>query len=238
MNGNPNFTEDQMLERARLRVVLLTIGINIAVVSLLMFAPWSNWRTGLGLNCLDNAILLAHTIRRRDRVMLHLLVFGLVVGFVELLADAWLVDWTKTLDYSLGGGPMLWRSPIWMPLAWEVVTVQFGYLGIRLFEKLGVSGLALVGLLGALNIPFYEEMALHIHWWRYHDCKMFLHTPYYIIVGEFFIAVALGYLARNVRATRWPYTLTSAFMAGLSIFAGYAIPYLLIDYRFIRIQIY
>ena len=53
----------------------------------------------------------------------------------ELAADAWLVDYTRTLDYSIGGGPMLWRSPIWMPLAWEVVTVQFGYVGLRLWER-------------------------------------------------------------------------------------------------------
>jgi hypothetical protein len=29
------------------------------------------------------------------------------VGFKELAADAWLVDYTKTLDYSIGGGPMI-----------------------------------------------------------------------------------------------------------------------------------
>jgi len=232
MNGHTiSFAENETaLERSRLRVVLFTIGINVAFVSLLAFAPWSDWRTGLALNSLDNALLLAHTIRRRDRVMLHLLAFGLVVGFVELSADAWLVDWTKTLDYSLGGGLMIWRSPIWMPLAWEVVTVQFGYIGVRLFEKFGARGLLVTGLLGALNIPFYEEMALHIHWWRYSRCKMFLHTPYYIIIGEFFIAIALGFLARNVRAARWPRTLASAVIAGLIIFVGYAIPHLLIDH--------
>ena len=49
-----------------------------------------------------------------------------MVGLAELLADAWLVDYTRTLDYSIGGGPMIWRSPVWMPQAWEVVAVQFG----------------------------------------------------------------------------------------------------------------
>jgi hypothetical protein len=45
---------------------------------------------------------------------------GVVVGFTELAADAWLV--------------VIWRSPLWMPLAWEVVAVQFGYVGLRLWE--------------------------------------------------------------------------------------------------------
>jgi hypothetical protein len=34
---------DPALERGRLRVVIATIIINIVVVSLLTFAPWSDW---------------------------------------------------------------------------------------------------------------------------------------------------------------------------------------------------
>jgi hypothetical protein len=69
-----------------------------------------------------------------------------------------------TLDYSIGGGPMIWRSPFWMPLAWEVMARQFGYIGLRLWEHFAKGGVLMIGLLGALNIPFYEEMARRIHW--------------------------------------------------------------------------
>jgi hypothetical protein len=47
--------------------------------------------------------------------------FGLIVGLSELPADAWLTNFTRSLDYWVGGGPMLWPSPVWMPLAWEIV---------------------------------------------------------------------------------------------------------------------
>ena len=114
------------LERGRLRVVIATIVINVVAVSLLTFAPWSDWRTGAALNIVDNCLLVGFTIVRRDALLARFLLFGLVVGLAELLADAWLVDYTRTLDYSIGGGPMIWRSPVWMPLAWEVVAVQFG----------------------------------------------------------------------------------------------------------------
>src|SRR5213075_2951491 len=127
------------------------------------------------------------------------LLFGLVVGFTELAADAWPVDYMHTLDYSIGGGPMLWRSPFWMPLAWEVVAVQFGYIGLRLSERFGGQGLMAVALLGAVNIPFYEEMAKRIHWWQYRGCRMISGTPYYIILGELGIALALAVLARTLR---------------------------------------
>jgi hypothetical protein len=97
------------LDRARLRIVLATVVINIVAVALLVFAPWSNWRTGLALNLFDNFLLLAFVFLRRDLLIARLMIFGLAVGFAELSADAWLVVHTRTLDYSIGGGPMLWR---------------------------------------------------------------------------------------------------------------------------------
>ena len=174
---------DRKLERGRLRIVIATIVINVVAVSLLSFAPWSDWRTGAALNFVDNCLLSGFILVRRDPLLGRFIVFGLAVGFTELAADAWLVDYTGTLDYSIGGGPMIWRSPLWMPLAWEVVAVQFGYIGLRLWERFGKLGLIMIGLIGAINIPFYEAMARRIHWWEYSGCKMISFTPWYIILG-------------------------------------------------------
>lgn len=218
---------ERQLERERLIVILATVGINVLVVSLLTFVPSSNWRMGLALNLIDNLILIGFTIAQKDRVMGRLLLFGLVVGIVELATDAWIVDFTHTLDYAWGGGPMIWRSPMWMPAAWEVVAVQFGYLGLRLHERFGLRGLLAIGILGAINIPFYEEMALKIHWWRYHDALMApgTHTPWAIIVGEFFIAVSLSICARWTRKHGLVQSLVAGVIAGASIFPLYALPY-------------
>ena len=147
---------DISLERGRLCVVVATVVINVVAVSLLTFAPWSDWRTGAALNIVDNCLLIGFTLVRRDALLGRFLLFGIVVGFCELPGDAWLVDYTGTLDYSIGGGPMIWRSPLWMLLAWEVVAVQFGYVGLRLWERFGKIGLLMIGLLGAINIPFYR----------------------------------------------------------------------------------
>lgn len=217
------------LERQRLIVVLVTIALNVVAVSLFTRIPWSDWKTGLALNLVDNALLWIHVFRMRDLLMVRLLLFGLVVGIVELVADAWLVDVTKTLDYSIGGGPMLWRSPIWIPLAWQIVAVQFGYIGLRLCEAMGWPGLVVTGMLGAINIPFYEEMALHIHWWRYSNCRMFFHTPYYIVLGEFLIAAALGWLATATRLRSWGRPVFVGALGGLAILAGYAAAWLITD---------
>jgi hypothetical protein len=80
----------------------------------------------------EKALPVAFSVRYKDRLVARLMLVGLAVRVAELAADAWLVDATGTFDDSLGGGPMLWRSPAWMPLAWEMVGVQIGYLGLGL----------------------------------------------------------------------------------------------------------
>ncbi len=220
---------DVSLERGRLRVVLATIAINIVAVSLLAFAPWSDWRTGAALNLIDNCLLVGFAIVRRDVLLARFLVFGLAVGITELPADAWLVDYTRTLDYSVGGGPMIWRSPLWMPLAWEVVAVQFGYIGLRLWERFGRAGLVLIALLGAVNIPFYEEMARKIYWWQYSGCRMLSFTPWYIILGEFGIALVLALLARTLRSGSWRVALVAGITGGAAIFVCYVVAFFITD---------
>jgi hypothetical protein len=226
----PSSADASSLERARLVTVLATIAINITAVIVFAFLPGSNWRTAFGLNLVDNIILIAHAVRRRDRLMWHLLLFGLIVGFCELPADAWVVRQTGTLDYSPGGGPFIWCSPFWMPLAWQIVAVQLGYLGLRLWEWRGATGLVLTGLLGGSNIPFYEETARLTHWWEYHNCPMLLHTPYYIIAGEFLIAIVFAILARPLRRQQPMRTILMGFVAGLLIGPAYMIPYVIIQH--------
>ena len=221
------------LERGRLLVVIATVVVNVIAVSLLTFAPWSDWRTGAALNLVDNCLLIGFTVVRRDAVLARFLLFGVVVGLAELAADAWLVDYTGTLDYSIGGGPMIWRSPLWMPLAWEVVAVQFGYIGLRLWERFGRIGLLMIGLLGALNIPFYEERARRIHWWEYSGCTMISFTPWYIILGEFGIAVAFAWLGRTVRRSSRRGAVVTGIVGGASIFVCYAAAFLITD-RLVR----
>jgi hypothetical protein len=217
------------LEPKRLRVVIATIIINILAVALLALVPWSDWRTGLALNLFDNALLIGFAWLHRDGLLARFLLFGLAAGFAELPADAWLVGHTHTLDYSIGGGPMLWRSPVWMPIAWEIVAVQFGYLGLRLQEHFGKFGLTIIGALGAVNIPYYEEMARRIHWWRYSGCRMISGTPYYIILGEFLIAMAFALLVRRIRREDFFTAIFFGAAGGVAIFVAYAIAYGLTD---------
>lgn len=220
---------DDSLAHKRLLLIMTTIGINVVAVALLTMAPWSDWKTGLALNLVDNAILLGFVIKHCDVMLVRFMVFGLAAGFTELAADAWLVDYTKTLDYSIGGGPMLWRSPLWMPFAWEIVAVQFGSIGLWLWNRFGGWGLVGVGLLGSINIPYYEEMARHINWWQYTNCRMLSNTPYYIILGEFGIAILLAILTKRVSQGNLATVFVAGVASGLGIFICYALAYTLTD---------
>ena len=227
-------TAESSLADTRLKVILATIAINIVAVALLIFAPWSDWKTGLALNLVDNALLLGFVATHRDFVLARFMVFGLAVGFAELAADAWLVDYTKTLDYSIGGGPMIWRSPLWMPFAWEVVAVQFGYIGLWLWKRFSRRGLVAIGILGAINIPYYEEMARRINWWQYSNCHMLSYTPYYIILGELGIAILLAVLAKRIPEGTWTSSILAGLAGGVGIFVCYAVAYGITDGLFTR----
>lgn len=124
---------------------------------------------------------------------------------------------------------MMWRSPAWMPLAWEVVAVQFGYLGLRLRERCGGAGLVAIGLLGAVNISYYEEMARRIHWWQYSGCRMISGTPYYIIVGKLMIAVAFALSVKDFRRGSLGKAAVAGIAGGVAIFISYAVGFGLRD---------
>ncbi len=197
-----------------MRTVGITIALSVAAVLILRNKPWSDGRTALALNCVSIAVFLSHIVYYRDRSFARLLLFGLGLGAVELIADALCIRYTRTLDYSVARSPMLGLSPFWMPTAWMVVAAQIGYLGRRLILRFGMfRGIGLTAVLGAVNIPFYEEMAYHAHWWHYQNCRMLGHTPIYIILAELIIGLTLGPLA--IYAMRTGATWRDATLAGL-----------------------
>jgi len=90
----------------------------------------------------------------------------------------------------------------------------------------------MIAFLGAINIPFYEEMARRIHWWQYSPESirgMISFTPWYIIVGEFGIALVFALLARPLRRGSWRVAIVAGVAGGASIFACYAFAFLITD---------
>jgi hypothetical protein len=98
-----------------------------------------------------------------------------------------------------------------------VVLTQIGYLAWRL-DTLAPRpprwlAMALTGLWGALNIPFYEEMAYHANWWRYAHAPSLGHTPYYVLLFEGLIALALVPLLAGIERR----SMRAALLRGLAL---------------------
>lgn len=186
--------------RRRLVISLCCIGLLIGSVAVCAQLPFSDWRTGCLVFGLNLVLTVALAFRYRDGALLRLLGFGLAMGICELAADAYLVDIAKTLDYSIdGGGPRLWRSPVYMPFAWQIVAVQFTVIGAALQARWGRIGIVLTGLIGGASIPIYDELARTAHWWSWAHCRMLHNTPYYVIAAYALIAMCFACSAPILR---------------------------------------
>ena len=141
----------------------------------------------------------------RDGLVGRLLGFALVAGLAELLADAYLVESTKTLLYPRPE-PMLWHSPLYMPFSWAVVLTQIGYLGWLLLGRLRAwqVGLLLVPASGIL-IPLYENWAIQAGWWHYQLAPEWWGVPRYIYVAEALLMLPVPALLQLAlgRGGRW-----------------------------------
>lgn len=179
--------------------MLATFALLVAghIVSAIGRLGWISAAVTVGLTALA---LLALALRRAWRpLILRLLAFGLIAGVCELFTDFSGEVVAHSLRYP-PAEPMLWASPAYMPFSWMVVLAQIGYLAWRLVA-LAPRWLAmtLTGLWGALNIPFYEEMAYHAGWWSYAHAPGLGHTPYYVMLFEGLIAAALPLLLANLQ---------------------------------------
>jgi hypothetical protein len=149
--------------------------------------PWSAYACVL----LTSGMYLAHVTWRGTSLLKTLLFFGLGGGIAELAADWWLVSVTGTLHYA-EWGPFLIDSPAYMPLSWAGILLSMGYLGWVVQRSKGwLWGLAVATLVTGIYVPLYEALAHYAGWWTYSNCPMWGVVPWYIIVGEALVGLAL-----------------------------------------------
>lgn len=184
---------------------VLALQIVCHVLAAMMRVGWVSAAATVALTTLA---LLGLALRPAWRpLLLRLLGFGLIAGVCELFTDYAGETVAHSLSYPTQE-PMLWASPAYMPFSWMVVLAVIGYLAWRL-DTFGLrrwQAMALTGLWGALNIPFYEEMAYTAGWWRYAQTRTLFHTPAYVLLFEGLIGLALPPLLariewRSLRAT-------------------------------------
>ncbi len=210
--SHPSFT--------RLDVAMLaSLALSIACDALAAIFH-AGWVSSAVITLLTAALLVAYALRRAWRPLLaRLLVFGLIAGLLEVGTDAAGEHVVHSLSYP--AQPMLWDSPVTMPLSWMVVLAQIGYLAWRLRSQ-RPDGLrlplraasALLFVWGALNIPLYEELAYYANWWRYAAAPHIGHTPLYVLLFEGLVCAALPWLLADVTRRSWRAVALRALILG------------------------
>jgi len=216
------------VNRKEVKFVITTLVITMLVGALSSYfklGPRSAFFLAFGIY----GMLAWYAFKQNDRFLKRLLVFGLVAGIGELLADCWLVQNTRTLFYPTDE-PMIACSPLYMPLAWAVVLIQVGYLGWLLSqkEKLWVSILATT-IIGFVFIPLFEHWAKGAGWWYYNNCKMIGNTPWYIILAEGMICSVLPLFFRHIHQRNYVWQIPLGLIQGLWIWLSYYIAFKLIE---------
>lgn len=209
------------------KFMFITIATTLTVAALSSYFH-AGWMSAAVLAFGMYAIIAAFAVRYSDGFLFKLLVFGLMAGIVELAADCWLVDSTKTLLYA-GGEPMIFCSPIYMPFAWAVVLVQVGYLGwlISGHKPMWQSMLATLAL-GLLFIPLFEHFANGAGWWVYQNTPMIGDTPWYIIMAEGLICMVLPFLFKFEVQKSYVRALIFGALQGLWIWVAYYVSFSLV----------
>ncbi|HEV2236739.1 MAG TPA: hypothetical protein VGR57_08780 [Ktedonobacterales bacterium] len=189
----------------------------------------AGWVTAALTDTLVGAYMGALCLRAAWRpVLARLALFGLVAGVLELATDVAGERVVHSLMYP-AGEPLLWGSPVYMPLSWMLVMMQVGYLAWRLRALVGSgAAVALAALWTGLNIPFYEEMAYHAGWWRYAAAPGLGHTPYYVMLFEALIGASLPLLLAGLAHWRWRDTIWRGMVAGAWLPAAALASWLLI----------
>jgi hypothetical protein len=94
---------------------------------------------------------------------------------------------------------------LYMPLSWLVTLTYLGYMSWRLRALLGWRiAILLCGLIGAIDIPVFEEISYYGGWWRYMPTHFrFGHTPVYVVLFEGLVVASLPLLFDRLERRSW-----------------------------------
>ena len=221
-SGLKNSSVD-ILDAARFRVCLYTIifTVVIAVTVSILFAP--GWMTATFFAALIMIVLSGFIVVRRDALGAKFMMFCLAAGFVELLADWYLINIHRSLTY-MPGGPFVWASPLYMPFAWTVTLFMNGVIGRWADRRWGLAAATVLTVLLAWATWIYGETAAkYAGWWYYHDTPMLASSPYYIIFGEILIAGLLPLTFRVLNRVPWIANIGVGIVFGLWILISYRV---------------
>lgn len=211
----------------RSKEVLFIVSTMVLTIGITLLSAHFDWgyRSALLLAIGMYGAIATFAFRFGDRFLKKLLLFGILAGFTELIADAWLVHGIDSLVYP-AQEPQIWASPIYMPFAWAVVLIQVGYLGWLYAQNHAMpKAMGISFLIGMVFIPMFETCAKFADWWYYNPTPMILNTPIYIIVGEGLITLVLPLIYDKENTKPYLFFAVAGIVQGLWVFVSYFLAY-------------
>jgi len=200
------------------RLIIVSLVVAMGGV---MLGAWLAEPRAFGISALVvMAMLIVGWLVTRSQRLAWLLVFGLVAGVLELWSDWIHVAHFRSLVYTDLFGFKLLESPSYMPVGWWLSSVQFGYLALRLAERLPRwATVGLISLLGMSLPPWYEEFAAPAKAWYYAPTgPMLSNTPLWIVLTYGGCMFAIANMALEFYRPRgWG----RAVLAGIFTAAGF-----------------
>lgn len=201
----------------------------VALAMALVSAKYAlGWVSASAAVIVSIGLLTWFSVRHPEPLFFRLLIFGLGVGFTELLNDAWLID-KAVLFYSPGGTYVL-ATPLYMPLTWALLFITNGTVAVALWQTRGpVIAAVVMFVLSGLYIPGFEALAAKANWWHYEHVKMlFGLAPDFVVLGEALLALPLPWMCVTLARRGWGVALGLGVVEGLFVWLTTAVAYWLV----------
>jgi hypothetical protein len=179
-------------------------------------------------------------------IFVRLLPFGLAAGLFAIFGDHMLVTWSERGQrvYPEHTGVLL-SSPLYIPLFWTCLIVEFGYTILRIYGLMArtVTGdlpfyaaMLIGGVIAALWTACMDFWAVKAKWWSYQPGEVILGgaCALYVVIATFFIfcgflPVFLGYL--SCAGSRLFASVRYGLIYGFVIFLSYVLSHLLVEHK-------
>ena len=104
--------------------IIISMVVTLAITLLAAHYDWG-YRSAFMLAIGMFAVLSGFAFITSDHYLKRLLLFGIITGFTELIADKFLVENFQSLVYP-ADEQKIWCSPNYMPFAWAVLAPAHG----------------------------------------------------------------------------------------------------------------
>jgi len=190
------------------------VALGIALVS----AKYAlGWMAATGSVLVSGAMLLVFCLKHSEPFFIRLFVFGVALGFAELINDTYLID-KAILIYS-PGGPYVLETPLYMPFSWALLIITNGTVAAWLYGKLGpVKSPFAMAIVSGLYIPGFEALAAKADWWHYQNVPFWLGAPAFVVLGEALLALPLPWMSTFLARRGFAVAIGLGVVEGLVVF--------------------